>query len=191
MKKVYKIIFSLMVFLAPAQVGVAEASSLDELYRDIIRSDNQGYLPMFVKNRDIPDILVEEEILKRIPAQTPETLKNPDQKPLNLTNTRPDPNALRKARQLKWDNTLKAVAENRVTPLELQEIEYRARQNDAKAVEVMAWMYTKGVGVKTDYVKAFRLYRHAASLQVPRAEENAALVYKAMNEDQRRSLKTN
>ena len=53
MKQIVFIILSLM-FAAPE----SSANSLDELYRDIIRSDNQGYLPMFVKNRDIPDILV-------------------------------------------------------------------------------------------------------------------------------------
>ena len=190
MKTVYKI-FILFVLFAITYSNKANASSLDELYRDIIRSDNQGYLPMFVKNRDIPDILVEEEILKRIPDETPDKIKNPEQKPLNLSNDRPDLNALRKTLQLKWDNTLKAVAENRVTPIELQEIEYRVQQNDPKAVEVMAWMYTKGVGVSSDYIKAFRLYRKAADLEVPQAKENATLVYKAMNEEQRRSLKEN
>ena len=187
MRIIYKFIFILFAFA----YSNAEASSLDELYRDIIRSDNQGYLPMFVKNRNIPDILVEEEILKRIPDDNPDDLKTSNQKPLNLINNRPDPNALRKAIQLKWDNTLKAVAENRVTPVELKEIEYRVQQNDPKAVEVMAWMYTKGVGVSPDYIKAFHLYRKASELQIPKAEENASLVYKAMNEEQRRSLKEN
>ena len=37
--------------------NLTQASSLDELYRDIMRSDNQGYLPLFVKNRKTPDIL--------------------------------------------------------------------------------------------------------------------------------------
>ena len=65
MKKYNRIILSFCIFLLCP--GLASATSLDELYRDIVRSDNQGYLPMFVKNRSIPDVLIEEEILRQIP----------------------------------------------------------------------------------------------------------------------------
>lgn len=64
MKNITGLSSVLHVLLCP---GLASATSLDELYRDIVRSDNQGYLPMFVKNRSIPDVLIEEEILRQIP----------------------------------------------------------------------------------------------------------------------------
>ena len=57
MKKIVFIILSLM-FAAPE----SSANSLDELYRDLIRADNEGYLPLFVKNRQAPDILSDDKI---------------------------------------------------------------------------------------------------------------------------------
>ncbi len=165
-----------------------EAGSLDELYRDIVRSENQGYLPMFVKNRSIPDILPDESTLGQIKGKAVAPLKEPVPAPVNLTNDRLAREAARKAAVLQWENTLKAVAENRVTPVELEEINYRALQNDPRAVEVLAWMNARGVGVKTDLIQAFHLYQKAAALNVPNAAENAAQVYKVMKPEQRRFL---
>ena len=181
-----QIIFSL--FAALIFTEAAQAASLDDLYRDIIRSDNQGYLPLFVKNRSMPDILVEEEVLKKLADMPAESNKTPDQKPLNLTNDSQAQEAARKAKQLKWEQTLQAVEQNRVTPLDLDEINYRVGLNDPKAVEVLAWMYTKGIGVSPDFVTAFKLYRQAEKLQIPNAGENAAKIYKAMSPEQRAAL---
>lgn len=164
--------------------GAAQAASLDDLYRDIIRSDNEGYLPLFVKNRSTPDILNEESYNADAKNNLQQT-----RHPINLTNNRLQKEAFVRARQLRWNKTLKAVEENRATPLDLSEITYRVSLNDAKAVEVLAWMYTRGVGVRQDLPAAFRLYRQAEKLQVPQAAENAALVYKAMTPEQRALLK--
>ena len=57
MKKALFIILSL-IFSVPE----VSANSLDELYRDLIKSDNEGYLPLFVKNRKVPDILTDDKI---------------------------------------------------------------------------------------------------------------------------------
>ena len=55
MKQIVFIILTL-IFAQPA----FSANSLDELYRDLIRADNEGYLPLFVKNRKVPDILSDD-----------------------------------------------------------------------------------------------------------------------------------
>ena len=168
----------------------AQAASLDTLYRDVIRSDNDGYLPLFVKRRSEPDILSEEKILQKV--QLPQTKQNETQStPLNLINDSIQKKALKRARQLKWEQTIKAVQENRVTPVDLEEINYRARLNDAKAVEILAWMYTNGVGVKQDLPKAFLLYRLAEKLHVTNADKNAIIVYKAMPPEQRAKINSN
>lgn len=164
-------------------------ASLDDLYRDIIRSDNQGYLPLFVKNRKMPDILGTEKLLSQSNSADTETPSKTNAKSVSLINPIPEKEAAQRAKQLKWEQTLKAVEQNRITPLELDEIYYRIRLNDPKAVEVLAWMYTKGVGVQADYVEAYKLYRKAAVLNIPQAQENASLIYKAMNEEQRNRLK--
>ena len=57
MKQIVFIILTL-IFAQPA----FSANSLDELYRDLIRADNEGYLPLFVKNRKVPDILSDDKI---------------------------------------------------------------------------------------------------------------------------------
>ena len=184
MKKYNRIILSFCMFLLCP--GLASAPSLDELYRDIVRSDNQGYLPMFVKNRSIPDVLIEEEILRQIPENQESQPKKNIPHPIYISNDRDAQKAARLAAIQRWENALKAVEENRVTPLELEIINDYAAKNDPKAVEVLAWMNARGIGIKPNLVEAFNLYQKAAALKVPRAAENALLVYKSMNAEQRR-----
>lgn len=187
MKNTLQFIISLWATLIFS--GAAAAASLDDLYRDIIRSDNDGYLPLFVKNRVEPDILVEEEVLKK--AVEPPENKRPNNLPkaVNLTHTYQAETAQQENIPLKWQQTLQAVEQNRVTPLDLEEINRRVSLNDGKAIEVLAWMYTKGIGVAPDLPAAFKLYERAVKLQVPNAKENAAKVYKAMTPEQRAEVK--
>ena len=187
MRTIYQILWIIPLFLGLG--ASAHAASLDDLYRDIIRSDNEGYLPLFVINRATLDPSAkEEQLLKKLPEHR-EGNQNPETKPIKLTNDSQAKEKAEKAAQLKWQQTLKAVAENKVTPMELSEITYRAEKDDPKAVEVLAWMYTKGVGVGKDFVKAFKLYQKAEELKVPKAKENAAKIYKAMSAEQRAQLR--
>lgn len=181
------ILLALMCALFPVR---ASASTLDELYRDIIKSDNEGYLPVFVKNRNIPDLLLEEEVLKKLPETKDNTNTRPLPGPVSLTNHRLEAEAARKAALLRWENTLKTVQENRVTPLELEEINRRVALKDPKAVEILAWMNARGIGVSPNLPEAFRLYQFAVILKVPGAADNALKVYKAMKPEQRSQLKT-
>jgi len=166
----------------------AKATSLDSIYRDIIRSNNSGYLPLFVKNRQQPDILLSDEDAKKIP-HTPELKAITPDRSVKLSSDFDQLDAIAKARHYQWLKTIAAVKSNQVTPLELDDIYSRAENNDPKATEILAWMYTKGVGVAKDFVIAFDLYKKAALLNVNNAERNAMLVYKAMNETQRLEVK--
>ena len=163
--------------------------SLDELYRDIIRSDNRGYLPLFVKNRTAPLILLEEEDLSGIEGYKDSKSDNLKSDIVNLSKKLPNRSAFAKARQIQWLKTIAAIKANQVTPLELNDVTSRVKENDPKAIEILAWMYTNGVGVSTDFIEAFNLYKKAAQLNVANAERNALIVYKSMNEDQRRQIK--
>ncbi len=187
MKPVSQIIFSL--FAALIFTGSARAASLDDLYRDIIRSDNDGYLPLFVKNRAEPDVFIEEEVLGKAAAPSAPVSPAKAPKAINLTHDYQAQVSAEQNVRLKWEQTLQAVEQNRVTPLELAEINRRVELNDSKAIEVLAWMYTKGVGVAPDLAAAFKLYKLAAKLQVANAKENAAKVYKAMSAEQRAAVK--
>lgn len=169
-------------------IHTAYAASLDELYRDIIRSDNRGYLPLFVKNRHTPVLLTDDddfEGYENVDMPLPDEL---NVNSVNLSNPI-NHSALAKARHLQWLKTIAAVKANQVTPLELNDITTRVKENDPKATEILAWMYTNGVGVSTDFIEAFNLYKKAATLNVANAEKNALAVYKSMNEEQRRLIK--
>lgn len=186
MKKYIKITFlaAFTVFLSLP----AGAASLDELYRSIIRDDNEGYLPIYVKNRNRPEMLFDDEFDNVLNKPAAKVYDKPEDKPVNLINEQKLKEEAELERIRRWENAVKAVRENRVTPVELTEIENYARQKDPKAVEILAWMNTKGIGVRQDLVKAFHLYREAAVLNVPQAQKNAALIYRAMTRRQRELL---
>lgn len=185
MKKALFIILSL-IFSVPE----VSANSLDELYRDLIKSDNEGYLPLFVKNRKVPDILTDDKIPTEgvMPAPAAVTAEPSE---ISFTDPRKQQEEAIKADILAWENTIKAVRENRVTPIELEEITKRAEQNNPRAVEIYAWMTTKGVGVRQDLIKAFLLYQKAAKLGVLNAENNAAQIYRVLSPDERAALAKN
>ena len=80
----------------------AQATSLDGIYRDIIRSNNSGYLPLFVKNRHQPDVLLSDEELKKVIPAT-NNLKTIDpNKRLKLSSDFAEIDALDKARHYQW-----------------------------------------------------------------------------------------
>ena len=166
----------------------ASATSLDELYRDIVRSDNSGYLPLYVKNRNAPEFLFDDSELKS-DQPNPELLPvKEDDLSIDFGNHRKQQDMEEIAQKLLWQQSLEAIKANKVTPVALGEVERRAAQDDPTAVEVYAYMYAKGIGVKADLIKAFGLYQRADKLGVKNALQNAAQVYKAMNFDQRAAL---
>ena len=188
MKKIYRIILSILLGCVCAQNS--QATSLDELYRDVIRSDNSGYLPLFVKNRKIPVVILEEDELSPVKPK-PQKQITQKEEVLKLTNKVSERAQIAKDRQLQWIRTLSAVKSNQITAIELNDITTRVQADDPKATEILAWMYTNGVGVSKDFVEAFNLYKKAAQLNVANAEKNAFIVYKSMSDEQRRRIKNN
>ena len=177
-----------LTLLAFLFVKPAHSTSLDEIYRDLVKSDNEGYLPLYVKNRKIPDVLIEDgitEIPLAIKAEDPKI--TPYQIPL-VDKYKIEEEA-RIARQRKWENAVLAVKENRVTPVELDEILLRVAENNPHAVEIYAWMNARGIGIPQDLVHAFNLYQQAIFLKVAGAEKNAAAVNKVMKPEQRQQIK--
>ncbi len=185
MKKTFFTILCLFFSISSASAG-----SLDELYRDLIKSDNEGYLPMFVKNRNAPDILTENKIEDSDVAQPTQTIVT-EPSTVNFVDQRKIKEAAAKAALEKWENTIKAIQQNTVSPVDLEEIITQSEKNNPKAVEIYAWMNTKGIGVKQNLLKAFELYQKAAKLGVNNAENNAAQIYRVLNSDQRAQLLNN
>lgn len=187
MKKANFIILSLLLGCVVSENAVA--AGLDEIYRDLVRSDNRGYLPLFVKNRQTPNIFREDGTLGDI-AQPDlideQTLKGLED--INLENERQRRSAEREAAELRWQQALKNVQGGYVTSVELEELEKREQENNLQAIEVLGWVYARGIGVKPDLIKSFNYYRKAANLGVTGAQDNAVKVYKAMSAAQRAEL---
>ncbi len=169
-------------FLAIFPLGNSQAMSLDEIYRDVVRSDNKGYLPMFVKNREAPDFVVDTTALKDVPEPKAEDKSpiNPDLEIVKFENQRKIHEEQVRKKWAAWNRVIQNVKSGKVTASELRELEVKAGENNPQAVEILAWVYARGVGVKPDLIKAFRLYMQAESLGVPDAKLNAAKVYKVM-----------
>lgn len=167
-----------------------QAMSLDEIYRDVVRSDNRGYLPMFVKNREAPDFIVDKEFLKDVPEPKAENNSpvNPDLEIVKFENQRKIHEEQVRKKWAAWNKVVQNVKNGKVTASELRELEVKAGENNPQAVEMLAWIYAKGVGVKSDLIKAFRLYMQAENLGVPNAKLNAAKVYKVMPRQMREEL---
>ena len=168
----------------------SHAMSLDEIYRDVIRSNNSGYLPIYVNNRNAPQFLLDEEKLKDA-QEVPPVINEPQKNMIiDFEDYRLQREQEEKAKTQRWLKAIEAVKKNNVTPLDLKEIESKEELDDPTATEILAFMYARGIGVKIDLIKAFKLYRKAERLNIPNAKENAIKVYKVMTPDQRAKLNT-
>lgn len=176
--------------LSLVQASNVQGTSLDEIYRDVIRSDNSGYLPIYVKNRTAPEFILNEEQLKKA-QEIPNVIALPtENKIIDFEDYRAQREEEEKIKTERWIKAVEAVKKNNVTPIDLHEIESKAETEDSSAIEILAYMYARGIGVKMDLIKAFRLYKRAERHNVKNAKENAAKIYKIMTSDQRAALNT-
>lgn len=166
--------------------GDAGAAGLDEIYRDLVRSDNRGYLPLFVKNRKA--LQPADDSGFDLPPVEPELEANEPEQEINFENERLRRNAEIEAANARWRKVLKNVQSGYVSSFELDELAQHEQQNNPQAVEILAWIYSRGIGVKPDFIKAFHLYKKAVDLKVPGAMDNAVKVYRAMTPAQKAEL---
>lgn len=188
MIKIAYISFLCAIFSISATKVQAQSASLDEIYRDLVRSDNLGYLPIYIKNRNAPEFIIDEEEIKKNQAgQEIYQIKDQDLI-INFEDDRLKQEEEAKAKALIWQQTIEAVKNKTVTPKELNEIKSRVKQNNPEAIEIYAYMNAKGIGVQKDFIKSFNLYRQAEKSGVPQAKENAIKVFKAMSQEQKEKL---
>ena len=166
----------------------ANAAGLDEIYRDLVRSDNSGYLPLFVKNRQAPSLLDNEQITMPESPMVEPVVDSMTLKEISLDSERQRRQAEEDLAELRWQKVLKNVQNGYVSSFELDELNKREAQNNPQAVEVLAWIYSRGIGVKPDLIKAFNLYKKAVGLKVPSAMDNAVKVYRAMSPAQKNEI---
>ena len=167
----------------------AFAAGLDEIYRDLVRSDNRGYLPLFVKNRQAPSVVDDSKVvLPRDDFEQGADALEMGISSVNFQNERLIKKAEFEEAEIRWKKVLANVQSGYVSSFELDELNKREGENNPQAVDVLAWIYSKGVGVEPDLIKAFHLYKKAIALKVPEAMENAVKVYKAMSAQQKAEL---
>lgn len=87
-----------------------------------------------------------------------------------------------------WNDIVNAVKKGAVTPFDLAEIRRLSEHENAEAIELLAWMYATGTGLRQDLQKSYTYYLQAAHMGVPSAYDNVRAVYQAMSPDQRAAL---
>lgn len=150
----------------------AQAVSLDQIYRDSLREENAGALPGYVLNRGLPPY---PEPKPPVPGSGEGRLgAGVIDLPLHT--------------QMAWNEVLKNIAGGQPSPFAVDAVRRRAERNDPQAIELLAWMFTNGVGVKRDLPQAFDLYVKADALGIANAKENAKAVLKSMRPEERRTV---
>lgn len=178
MKKVAFVFLSFCLF--PYCAG-AFGLTADQMYRNLLTDENEGVLPAYytrsAKKQARLDFKRVESVSEKVWTEKHGEL--PDPTDMNIFETGDTEN---------WQEIVKAVKNGQTTPFDLETIRRRTQADDAEAVELLAWMYATGKGVRQDLTKSWTYYLQAAHLGVPSATDNARAVYKAMNAAQRASL---
>lgn len=185
MKLMKKLVHILGLIVSLSVVDCAYAVSLDSVYRDVVKSTNDGYLPVFVKNREAPSLKFDDS---KFETYYEEDEEDADYEAFNFENDA----RLKKLAQIKmddeWQNTVEAIQRRSVSPVDLERVKKRVAQKHPKAVEIYAWMYAKGVGVPKDLVSSYWLYIKADELGVEKAKENSRKVYNVMTKEQKQKI---
>lgn len=87
-----------------------------------------------------------------------------------------------------WSDIVVAVKKGNVSPFDLAEIRRLSEHENVEAIELLAWMYATGTGLRQDLQKSYTYYLQAAHMGVPSAYDNVRAVYQAMSPAQRAAL---
>lgn len=87
-----------------------------------------------------------------------------------------------------WKKIVVAVKKGNVTPFDVDEIRRQSERENVEAIELLAWMYATGTGLRQDLPKSYAYYMQAAQMGVASAYDNVRAVYQAMNPAQREAL---
>lgn len=151
---------------------LAFGPTLDSIFRDSLRGDNDGILPPYVLNRGLIPVP------HRKPPTPEEAAELARERGGSIVGLDLTP-------ALTWAEVLAEVARGEPTPLAVEAVRQRADSDDGPATELLAWMHVNGVGVRRDLVRAFNLYARAADLGIEAAQINAAAVFRSLSVDQR------
>lgn len=152
----------------------AFGDSLDAMYRDNVRAENNGELPSYLYATVPPPIpqpkpLTPEDILTKLRAETP-SIVVPDSAP-----------------PIAWPDVVKQIGSGAPGAFAVDAVRRKAEAADPQAVELFAWMNATGTGVRRDLTQAFNLYMQADGLNVAGAKENAKAIYNALPPSEKKS----
>lgn len=179
------IVLTLISFILIPNNAKSFGLSLDDMYRDIVRSENDGYLPTYISDKDTIDIQLDDNDIKKI--ETPK-LNQDENTIVYLKNKRKENNAIDSAKEKEWEEIVTAAKTTRISPYHYTKIQKMADNNNPKAIELLAWMKANGTGCSQDLVSSYYLYKKASRLKVKNANKNALLVYKSLPDKTRREL---
>lgn len=151
------------------------APTLDDMFRDSLKRDNEGDLPDFVLNKDGVRLLGPAAP----PPPPPEGFEPPVIVYEKEEAAPPPP----------WEDVVAAIARNDAQPEHVAVVERLADEGRPEAVELLAWMRANGASVAKDLPQAFRLYSRAHALGVPNARENAVAVYQSMSAEEQQAAR--
>ncbi|MBR1777601.1 MAG: SEL1-like repeat protein [Alphaproteobacteria bacterium] len=154
--------------------GFAFGLTVDQMYRNLVGSEQNG-------SRSA----LNEPLL---------TFKKADSKPEAIWQEKKayfekhtqKPAAFETGRQ--WQDIVLAVKKGDVSPFDLAEIRRLSEHENPEAIELLAWMYATGTGLRQDLQKSYTYYLQAAHMGVSSAYDNVRAVYLAMSPAQRASL---
>lgn len=169
-----------LTFLFIIYASSANAFSIDEIYRDVVLETDKGYMPLNTKTTSNLPIEISDEDAK--------AEKENSEEYLSFINAKKEAKIKQEKIDARWKETIRRVEKNQITPVDLETIENNVRNNHPQATEIYAWMHTKGIGVKKDLIKAFKLYKKAETLKVENSAENANKVYKVMSRKQKETI---
>ena len=156
--------------------GIPEAFSfgltVDEIYRSVVEEETGQTLN--------PRAPKKEEKASPAPSSgKSEKAAPPEKKTQKAQDFEPE---------AQWKDIVSAVKKGNVSPFDLAEIRKLSEQEKPEALELLAWMYATGTGVRRDLQKSYVYYVRSARAGVSSAAENARKVYQSMTPAQRASL---
>lgn len=88
-----------------------------------------------------------------------------------------------------WMVIVKGVAEGKLTRAQMAAIRKSAREGDARALELLGWMYSVGQNVRQDYMQAYRYYGEAFLRGNTGVKKNMDAIWEWLEPHKRRELR--
>lgn len=169
-------VLGLLIVFCGVSRAFAFGLTADQMYRNLLTSEkgssssasrSEGPLLSFKKADSKPEAIWQEKKVY---------FEKKTQKPADFDT------------EYSWNDIVVAVKKGNVSPFDLAEIRRLSEHENAEAIELLAWMYATGTGLRQDLQKSYAYYLQAAHMGVPSAYDNVRAVYQAMSPAQRASL---